>query len=160
MKSRFELYGVFYDLKSDGTATVVGCTTDAPKILAFPKTVFGNGREFVVQWISELKGWNGAKVAIPRTIEFIEEYCFYDCNSLKEVIFESDSNLKRIDKSAFSSSGLKSVRIPAKVEFIGERCFYMCHSLGEVIFCGVGEIEIGKAAFDQCPVRYVEVPVG
>jgi serine/threonine protein kinase len=74
------------------------------------------------------------------------------------VIFEKDSKLKRIDEEAFNSTGLKSVRIPATVEFIGEGCFCECKSLSGVIF--EGNVEIGKDAFDECPVKDVKVPVG
>jgi hypothetical protein len=159
VESRLKLNGVCYDLKSDGTATVVGCATDAPKILAFPKTVFRNGRAFFVQSISGLKGWNGAKVAIPRMIEFIREECFFRARFLREVIFESDSNLKRIDGAAFFDCGLKSVRIPSKVEFIGEECFSFCRSLSEVIFESDSNLKrIDGRAFSYSGLKSVRIP--
>jgi hypothetical protein len=124
MAGRLELDGVFYDLKDDGTAAVVKCSFSAPKSLTLPGIVKANGREFVVESISGFKYWSGVKIVIPQTVEFLGDSCFFYCKSLSEVIFESGSNLKRIEKSAFCRSGLKSVRIPAKVEFIGEWCFF------------------------------------
>jgi hypothetical protein len=74
------------------------------------------------------------------------------------VIFEDGCNLKRIDGSAFRSSGLKSIRIPNSIEFLGKFCFFECKSLNEVIF--TGELDIGPNAFAQSPVKNVTVPVG
>jgi hypothetical protein len=74
------------------------------------------------------------------------------------VKFEEGCNLKRIEKSTFWNSGLKSIRIPKSVEFLGENCFSKCKSLIEVIF--TGELEIGPNAFAQSPVKNVKVPVG
>jgi hypothetical protein len=159
MESRFELNGICYDLKSDGTAAVVGYVTDAPKILALRKTVFTNGQDFFVKSISGLGYWNGVKLAIPRTVEFIGAHCFWSCSSLREVIFESDSNLKRIDNYAFSSCGLQSVRIPSKVEFIGEYCFHECKSLSEVIFESDSNLKrIDKFAFHSSGLKSVRIP--
>jgi hypothetical protein len=77
-----------------------------------------------------------SRIVVPNSIEMFGAKCFYQCESLKEVIFESGCNLKRIEKWAFRLSGLKSIRIPSKVEFIGEECFSHCKSLNEVIFEG------------------------
>jgi putative transposon-encoded protein len=67
---------------------------------------------------------SSSRIVIPKSVEVIGSSCFVNCHSLSEVIFENDSNLKRIDEDAFSisiprsSDVLKSVRIPATVEFI------------------------------------------
>jgi hypothetical protein len=42
--------------------------------------------------------------------------------------------LKEIGDSAFSKSGIKSIRIPNNVEKIGNWCFFACESLYEVVF--------------------------
>jgi hypothetical protein len=100
-----------------------------------------------------------SQIVIPSCVEFIAEQCFRRCKSLNELIFENDSNLKRIDKYAFSSSGLKSVQIPAKVESIGEGCFSHCESLNEVIFESDSNLKrIGKGAFSSCGVKSVRIP--
>jgi hypothetical protein len=99
-----------------------------------------------------------SRIVVPKSIEFIGEYCFVECKSLDEVIFESGCNLKRIEKGTFSRSGLKSIRIPSTVEFIGEECFSRCKFLKEVIF--EGKSVISPRAFSGSRVKVVMVPVG
>jgi hypothetical protein len=67
--------------------------------------------------------------------------------------------LKRIEKYAFVSSGLKSIRIPSQVEFIGESCFYKCKSLRKLIFeheCNLKRIE--KDAFRHSGLKSIQIP--
>jgi hypothetical protein len=166
MGTLLELNQVCYDLKEDGTAAVVKYVDGAPDILAFPGTVRANGRDFVVKSISCFQGWSGTKIIIPKSVEFLGEKCFCRCLSLSEVVFESGSNLTRIDKEAFCSdgnvfnySGLKSMRIPPKVECIGEYCFSYCKSLSEVIFEAPSSLkEIGRGAFLDSGVTSIEIP--
>jgi hypothetical protein len=77
---------------------------------------------------------SSSRIAISNSVEFIVRCCFSWCESMIEVIFEDECDLKRIDEFTFSCSGLKSIQIPKSVEFIGEYCFSECHSLIEVIF--------------------------
>jgi hypothetical protein len=51
-------------------------------------------------------------IEIPRTIEILGSSCFSSCKSLLSISFESNSGLKRIESSAFSSSSLQSIEIP------------------------------------------------
>jgi hypothetical protein len=95
-----------------------------------------------------------SKIVISKSIELIGDSCFMNYESLSEIFFESDCNLKGIGKGAFSHSGLKAIRIPSKVEFIGESCFYYCKFLSEVIFendCNLRRID--ELAFHHCPLR-------
>jgi hypothetical protein len=94
-------------------------------------------------------------IRIPSKVEIIGTWCFYECKSLIEVIFEHDCNLKRIDVRAFFCSGLKSIRIPSKVEFIGQWCFSKCESLSEVIF--EGNVEIDDSVIEMSPARIVRI---
>jgi hypothetical protein len=90
MESQVLLRGVRYRLENDGTASVVGFTRPTDIVGPFPMAVNVNGREYVVTRFSGFEGWNGLKVVIPRTAEYIGEKCFRECKSLTEVIFESD----------------------------------------------------------------------
>jgi hypothetical protein len=78
---------------------------------------------------------------------------------LHEVTFEGGSRLRRIEKYASSETGVKAIRIPSNVEFIGEECCWMCESLREVTFGGETK-EIGKDAFQECPLRRAMIPHG
>jgi hypothetical protein len=67
------------------------------------------------------------------------------------VIFDSDSNLKKIGEYGFQNCGIRSIRIPNKVEKIGSYCFAECESLGEVVFDSGSNLQtIGSGAFREC----------
>jgi hypothetical protein len=56
--------------------------------------------------------------------------------------------LERIEESAFSKSGLKSILIPSSVVVLGKESFYSCESLGSVTFENGSRLErIGQSAF-------------
>jgi hypothetical protein len=93
-------------------------------------------------------------------VEILGEGCFYECKSLRKVTFETGSSLKRIEKEAFSRSGITSIRIPASVEILCEHCFSCCSQLREVTF-EEGSLlrRIEKGAFFSCPLRCLEAPI-
>jgi hypothetical protein len=101
----------------------------------------------------------GSSVLIKRSIEIISDGCFWGCESLYEVTFESDCQLKEIGKSAFYFSGLKSIRIPKNAEKIGQKCFYYCESLYEVTFESDCQLkEIGESAFSSSGLTSFRIP--
>ena len=59
------------------------------------------------------------KITIPREVETLDDYCFYNCESLEEVIFCDDSKLRHIGKDAFAGSGVKGITIPRGVDTLG-----------------------------------------
>jgi hypothetical protein len=62
-------------------------------------------------------GYSGLKsIQIPKNVGKIDEKCFFGCDSLCEIVFETPSELKEIGKLAFGNSGLKSIQIPKNVE--------------------------------------------
>jgi ferredoxin len=82
-----------------------------------------------------------------------------ECSSLKEVTFEDDSELKLIERAAFSSTGLTSIQVPKRVETIGFRCFMMCLSLREVTFEEGSNLRcIQDSAFFECPLQSFRIP--
>jgi hypothetical protein len=94
-----------------------------------------------------------------REVEALFTLCFLKCNSLTEVIFESESKLKEMGKRAFSWSGLKSIRIPNNVEKLGDGCFCNCESLSEVIFESESKLkEIGGSAFSSSGLKSIRIP--
>jgi hypothetical protein len=68
------------------------------------------------------------------SVEVLGESCFSVCESLSSVTFESGSILSRIEKWAFTGTGLIQIIIPASVEVLCEGCFSECKSLSSVRF--------------------------
>jgi hypothetical protein len=98
-------------------------------------------------------------ILIDRSIENISTGCFYGCTSLCEVTFESDCQLKEIEKLTFHYSDIKSIRIPRNVEKIGERCFGGCMSLCEVTFESDCQLkEIGTWVFWASGLKSIRIP--
>jgi hypothetical protein len=66
---------------------------------------------------------NGNRVHVPRNVEMLRKSCF-DESKHESITFESDSQLKRIDDSCFSSCfELKSICIPPDAENLGHDGF-------------------------------------
>jgi hypothetical protein len=65
---------------------------------------------------------------LPASVELICERAFFFCSSLTEISFECDSRLTRLEREAFSWSGLTSV------QRICELCFAFCSSLPQIRF--------------------------
>jgi hypothetical protein len=70
----------------------------------------------------------------PLSVEVICESCFHFCTPLASVIFDADSRLSRLEKSAFCENGLRSIHLPGSLEVICESCFGDCESLASVTF--------------------------
>jgi hypothetical protein len=49
---------------------------------------------------------------VDSSIEVICESCFSSCKSLTSVTFDANSRLSRLEKRAFSKSGLRSIHLP------------------------------------------------
>jgi hypothetical protein len=62
-------------------------------------------------------------IHVPSSIEIIGASCFSDCLTLRWLILEMDSKLKRIESKAFVRSSLNSIWIPRTVEFIDGSAF-------------------------------------
>ena len=93
---------VIYTIKEEeNTASVIG---SIPKIyeIFIPCSIMHNAKEYIVTSISE----NAFKLS-----------------NIQSVQFPSDSKLQIIEKQAFYSSSIKSIKIPSTVEIIGEGSF-------------------------------------
>jgi hypothetical protein len=67
--------------------------------------------------------------------------------------------VKEIERQAFGSCGLKSIRIPNSVEEIGLGCFQNCEFLSDFMFESISELrEIGDGAFAWSKVEMIEIP--
>jgi hypothetical protein len=98
-------------------------------------------------------------VKIPASVEVIGQYCFHDCQFLCEVDFEADSQLKRVEKGAFSWTGLERVMIPRSVEVLDDDC--LAHTeLCEISFEAGSKVrELGTKVFCGCRLEgTVKIP--
>jgi hypothetical protein len=66
---------------------------------------------------------SSSNIEIPRDIEILGSSCFFHCESLSSISFESNSHLNQIESEAFRESSLKSIEIPRSVVFIDGSAF-------------------------------------
>ncbi len=104
--------------------------------------------------ISEYLG-NATEVEIPKEIESypitqIYQYAFYDCDNLRNVTFENNSNILSINDNAFAyCNNLKSVILPSSIQNIESRAFYECSNLIDIIIPNNVK-NIGFMSFAEC----------
>lgn len=72
------------------------------------------------------------------------------CNSLIEVRFPENENLKVLHGPVWACPALKAVHIPSSVERLDDISFFGCKSL-EYINIPASLVEIGRSAFEDCP---------
>jgi hypothetical protein len=92
------------------------------------------------------------RIWISALIEVLEANCFYSCKALRAVVFETDSQLKRIEESVFHDcSSLCAIFIPPQVESLPKSCFQSCASLADLRFDKSSRLQlIGDSAFRDC----------
>lgn len=111
-------------------------------------------------------------ISLPENIETIDDGCFRNCTSLREVIlplyvsnlsgtFDGCTSLERVrighaekpttigDYTFFRCTSLKEVYAASTITSFGDRCFEGCTSL-ETFFMPASVNEIGKGCFSGC----------
>ncbi len=89
-------------------------------------------------------------ISIPRSVKSIGAYAFYGCVSLYTVDFSENSNLLKIDESAFAyCRSLTDFDLPTRVNTIGKNAFLCCYSLEDMTL-GYSVTSIGEGAFSSC----------
>jgi hypothetical protein len=66
---------------------------------------------------------SGTSATVPRSVQIICPDSFSYAESLTSIVFESDSQLKRIESNAFRYSSLASLQIPERVSFVDGSAF-------------------------------------
>lgn len=157
------------DKKASTTKIVIPSTvTDDDDGKVYTITTVGEGNTSHGP-TTALAGWfeNGLAVEIPDTVITINDYAFYNCDSIESVkignnveyigetafyqcygLTEIDipDSVRTIGKGAFEKSGLKDIIIPCD---IGESAFSQCYDL-ETVIIKEGARTIGKSAFEGC----------
>jgi hypothetical protein len=101
-------------------------------------------------------------ICIPSSVVIICSGCFNGCYGLCSVVFEPNSQLRRIEKEAFCCARITSVSIPNSVELLGKRCFAGCQSLRTITFESPSRLYgIDEGAFSNChSLDTICVPAG
>ncbi|KAK8892760.1 hypothetical protein M9Y10_030001 [Tritrichomonas musculus] len=104
---------------------------------------------------------------IPRSVNYEnEEYLVttihesvFQKSDAQTIIFDSNSELKTIEKYAFGCTEIASITIPRHVRSIGKSAFYYSSELEEVIFSENSELEIIESyAFQGTDIRFLSIP--
>ena len=99
-------------------------------------------------------------VIVPSTVTVIESRCFYTA-SVKEITFQYNSRLTRVEKYAFAYSKLEAVEFPASLEVLCKYCFRQCYNLKSVTFAHgsrLKRLETGIFCGDSMNLRHIEIP--
>ena len=118
-----------------------------------PENVTLEGASYPIVSIGEKAfAQNGVqKVTIPETVVTIGRGAFWECASLKEVVFAGQSRLESIIEAAFFKSGLQQFTLPRNVRFCGLWVFKECTNLTSFTFeQGSVLTELPEAMFQGC----------
>ena len=117
--------------------------------------------------VTSIKGWFKENTSIESfnwlkfftSLKEIEDYAFYNCKALKEIIIPS--SVTSIEKYAFyGCESLKSINIPNGVTSIGEGAFAYCSLLTSVSIPD-SVTSIGEGAFEDCrSLQSINIPDG
>lgn len=100
------------------------------------------------------------KVRLPKSVNYIDNHAFFNCNSLEEMNFE-DSSLTKIGEGALESNNFSKIKLPSSLTNLGYRAFAFNENLKEVKFCGTASPVCGSNVFENCVnLTDVKVPEG
>lgn len=99
------------------------------------------------------------EATIPSTIKKIASFAFADCNMLKSVTFEDNSQLNEIGKYSFAWTSIKRITIPSSVTKIDECAFFFCKKLEFVDFFDDSRLHsIENGAFNITSLVQIKIP--
>ena len=141
----------FYYWLSNGTATVVGCTSTCSATLVIPATLDSYTVTSIANSAFESANLNG--VTIPPSITSIGRRAF-NYNQITSVTIPN--SVTSISDSAFSSNQLTSITIPSSVTSIGNGAFSNNYLTSVTIPNSV--TSIGEGAFSWNQLTSVTIP--
>jgi hypothetical protein len=98
------------------------------------------------------------RIAIPSTVKVIERLAFGWCEWLRDVTFEHDSTVTRLDGCAFFHCSIHTIALPRSLEAIGKSCFAECENLCDVLVeRGSRLASIDEDAFANTGVAWIVV---
>ena len=91
-----------------------------------------------------------SSITIPNTVISVGKGAFCDCRSLVNINFESESQLKSIEDSAFGGCySIKQISLPEGIEEIGSEAFSGCSKLESIILPNSLKY-VGTCVFYNC----------
>jgi hypothetical protein len=109
--------------------------------------------DFVMEGDSVVQyfGWD-REVVVPSPVAVLRNRSFSGRDALEAVSFEGGSQLRSIERGAFSyCRSLLSIRLPASLEVIEGEAFWICSSLAELTFEARSKLRvISSDAFRGC----------
>ena len=98
-------------------------------------------------------------IFIPKSVEMIDEAAFVGIATLKTVMFEEGSKIKRLESACFAEADwLDTVILPEGLEYIGDGAFSNTH-LPEIVLPESLKY-IGESAFNNCWIEDLRIPAG
>lgn len=123
------------------------CPSDRGQTVVVPEGVVCLGRY-------AFSYFNGNRIVLPKTLQYLEHYSFDNCSSL--VNLELPDGLKAIDGWCFHDcDNLAELRVPSSVEEIGSYAFYHCERLKKIVVEGMHTRTYVKAfngSADDCKI--------
>jgi hypothetical protein len=150
-----------------GAATAIGFASDGD--LAVPASAFfpSLAAALRVTQIGDgaFSGKSIKSITIPRNVQILCATCFWvrrilsSKSNYQSVLFETDSELIRIESEAFSNSSLRSITIPRRVQMLCPECFSGCRSLSSISFENESELtRIESGEFSGSSLRSITIP--
>ena len=100
---------------------------------------------------------NIKELAIPDSVDLINQGAFYKCKNLETVNIPTSLNV--IDYATFSYTNLAKIKIPSNVVSIEHGSFYKCFNLSEVEFENDSKLtKIGDYAFAETKIEAITIP--
>ncbi|MDE6635728.1 MAG: leucine-rich repeat domain-containing protein, partial [Lachnospiraceae bacterium] len=112
----------------EGRAVITGYT-GKDKTVRIPDMIAGK-KVARIESIAFIHNKSIKKVTIPDTVESIGIAAFEGCSNLSEV--KLSKKLKKIERDAFTETGLRQIKLPDSVKFISNYAFYSCKKLKKV----------------------------
>ncbi|OHT04191.1 hypothetical protein TRFO_28361 [Tritrichomonas foetus] len=99
------------------------------------------------------------EVFIPKSVETIGEYAFYNCQNLENVVFEKDSQLIFVGNHAFSHTKITEMAIPDNIQALGDSVFQHCTYLTKINISKNSKLQqIEENAFNNTSISYFCIP--
>ena len=139
-----------YELNEEGKCEIIKYSPSSVTIvdIKLPETI--DGRDIVGVSADAFKAENSIKsVTIPASYTYVDDYAFFDCDSLEKVTFEGESIIT-IGTGAFEGcEKLSSINLPKSVVTVEPFAFKDCSSITSIDLSGSVQT-IGEGAFFGC----------
>ena len=90
-------------------------------------------------------------IVIPKSVTKLQGYTFYNCTSLRSIVFEEGTTLTAFGYSAFRNTAIETFVVPQSITTFDNYIFSGCANLRTVIFDEASQLKtIGNYVFQNC----------